>query len=99
MPNDPFYASAAWIALRRDVLRGARCAVPGCPKRPTHADHIRNRRAYPALALDRSNLQPLCHEHHSSKTRQGDADVTLRVRGCDPDGNPIDPRHRWNTKR
>lgn len=42
---DPYYATAAWRALRADVLRrdGYRCAVTGCASRATHADHIKQR--------------------------------------------------------
>lgn len=45
---------------------------------------------------DRSNLQSLCHECHSTKTmheRHGTA-----MPGCDVNGWPLDPRHPWNRK-
>lgn len=43
---------------------------------------------------DLTNLQPLCHEHHSRKMAK---DHGKRVRyGCDEQGMPLDPDHLWN---
>lgn len=105
--TDPFYRSEAWREVRRRVLKAAgyRCAVPGCPARATHVDHVQSRRVAPARALDPSNLQPLCHRHHSAKTARRDGGFgntrtepagAERVRGNAPDGTPLDPGHRWN---
>ena len=108
--TDPFYRSDAWRQVRGRVLReaGHRCAVPGCDSRATHVDHVRSRRTEPARALDPSNLQPLCHRHHSVKTAARDggfgnarteSDAPVRLRGNAPDGSPLDPGHRWNRSR
>lgn len=104
MPSDPFYTSTVWRELRASVLRQRPvCEVAGCGKRASHVDHRQTRRVRPDLALVVSNLSALCHGHHSSKTAQSDGGfghkrggvAKLRVVGCDADGNPLDPGHRW----
>jgi 5-methylcytosine-specific restriction endonuclease McrA len=106
----PFYRSGEWRAFRSAVLgeRNHRCSVPGCDKRATHLDHLATVRDAPARALDRANVQALCHGHHSAKTATRDggfgnplrtgATPPLRVRGFAPDGTPLDPGHPWNRK-
>lgn len=65
---DPFYSSAAWIALRDQVRReaGGRCQWPGCAERGRYVDHrieIRDGGA----RLDRQNCGLLCASHHLQK--------------------------------
>lgn len=66
---DPFYSSAAWIALRDRVRREAngRCQVPGCNRRGHIVDHIVELKDRGA-PLDRSNTILMCASHHTAKT-------------------------------
>lgn len=95
MPADPFYKSKAWLTLRRTFV-GQPCSTPGCQRLMSHLDHKLSRRTHPLLALERSNLQPLCHPCHSQKTARrdgayGNAATSRPVvaRGCGPDGTPF----------
>jgi 5-methylcytosine-specific restriction protein A len=51
---------------------------------------------------DPINLESLCRWHHMQETenqnaaRQGRKPRRIRIRGCDVDGNPLDPLHPWN---
>ena len=47
-------------------------------------------------ADDETNLQSLCVEHHSIKTRKDLGWNALT--GCDSKGNPTSPDHHWNQK-
>ena len=66
---DPFYSSAAWIALRDRVRREARgrCQVQGCTQRGAIVDHIVELKDGGA-PLARSNLMLMCASHHAAKT-------------------------------
>ncbi len=44
------------------------CCADGCTKRTEQVDHILSVRERPDLRLTWSNLRPLCHSHHSSRT-------------------------------
>lgn len=67
--SDPFYSSAAWIALRDRVRREAKgmCEWPGCRHRGRWVDHKKERRDGGA-GLDRANCWLLCSSHHQIKT-------------------------------
>lgn len=93
---DPFYQSAEWKALRRACLArdGYRCTVPGCrSKYRLTADHIVRRSDGGDDAL--GNLRTLCGPHHSEVTRSGNTALPS-ARGCDINGNPLDPGHLWS---
>lgn len=63
------YRSKRWRRLRRLVLtEEPYCQHPGCPRPASDVDHITRVEDDPIRAFDRSNLQALCHSHHSSKT-------------------------------
>lgn len=66
---EPFYSSAAWIALRDQVRREARwmCQVPGCGRRGFIVDHIVEIKDGGAK-LDRANLMLACSPCHTKKT-------------------------------
>lgn len=71
-----FLNSEAWHRLRRVVLAEqplcAHCLERGELTEASHVDHIVPRHERPDLALDRSNLQSLCHSCHSRKTQLED---------------------------
>lgn len=63
--TDAFLSSYAWRRLRMEVLieQGRRCQCCGAtPDNGVvmHVDHIKPRRLFPELALEKSNLQVLC---------------------------------------
>ena len=68
---EPFYSSAAWIALRDLVRReaGGRCQVAGCGRieRGMIVDHIIELKDGGA-PLDRSNVWLTCRSHQNKKT-------------------------------
>ena len=68
---EPFYSSAAWIALRDRVRREAngRCQAEGCGRaeRRMYVDHILELKDGGA-PLDRSSVWLLCASHHTAKT-------------------------------
>ena len=59
----------------------------------TVADHIKRHEGDEALFWDPSNLQSLCKPHHDTSKRRHEA--RGYIGGCDEQGNPIDPDHRW----
>lgn len=70
--SDEFLASYEWRRLRYTVLReqGRRCQCCGATPATgaiMNVDHIKPRRLFPALALEKSNLQVLCHECNHGK--------------------------------
>jgi 5-methylcytosine-specific restriction enzyme A len=75
--NDEFYRSPEWRALVWEILaeRGRRCERAGCGRTDGRmvVDHIEPL-SQGGAALDRSNLQVLCHPCHQGKgaaSRQG----------------------------
>ncbi len=102
MPGNPFYRSRFWLSLRAQRLKldKHRCAVPGCPDRATHVDHIetRPRSAEPTPADRIENLRSLCatHDGQAKEMRDGRRRNAgqFTVKGCDAAGWPRDPRHR-----
>jgi len=56
-----------WRKIRVRVLQSQpTCQAPGCNKQATDVDHIVPLRL--GGTHERSNLQALCHSHHSTKT-------------------------------
>ena len=66
----------AWRKARKQFLdEHPLCVVcfgEGRYVKATDVDHIVPHRRDPKLFWDRSNWQPLCHRHHSEKTRNED---------------------------
>ncbi len=63
------YRSARWKRLRARILRERPwCEHPGCREAATDVDHITPIED-DGDPWDEDNLQPLCHRHHSVKTR------------------------------
>lgn len=85
--------SKRWKAIRAQVL----AEQPLCPICE------RQGRIEPAVEVDhrdndshnnaRENLWGLCTPHHSEKTNAEMRGETWKVKGCDANGWPIDPRH------
>ena len=92
--------SAAWARLRAQVLAEEplcrHCAALGLVVPATDVDHIRNGEGDYSDDNRRENLQPLCHECHSRKTRAEMNGGELVLAGCDTHGRPTDPNHHWN---
>lgn len=85
---DPFYSSAAWIALRDRVRCEARgrCQVQGCTRRGAIVDHIVELKDGGA-PLERTNVWLLCASHHSLKTvSERSRRTARRPGGLDPWG-------------
>jgi 5-methylcytosine-specific restriction protein A len=104
MPSNPYYHTKHWKVLRERALKRDRyrCTTPGCGQRATIVDHRTTRPPSPApTAADTiNNLRSLCRgcdnqvkELHGKRKGNG----TLKARGCDADGMPMDPNHPWHT--
>ena len=65
-----------WQKARKQYLEVhplcVECMKQGQYVRATDVDHIIPHRGDPDLFWDQSNWQPLCHSHHSQKTRRED---------------------------
>ena len=69
---DEFFGSKVWRTLRMTVLieQGARCQCCGRTAKDgvrMNVDHIKPRRQFPELALEKSNLQVLCEDCNAGK--------------------------------
>jgi len=89
-PWEKWYHRAQWRNLRTLVLaRDPICMwKEGCTAPSTDADHIIPHRGDYRMFCDLTNLQGLCHEHHSKKTSREDAGFGNQRKG-DADGNQI----------
>lgn len=96
-----YHSTAAWQRLRRQALErdGWTCTVPGCGARAVVADHITRRQD--GGADDLANLRSLCRQHDNAVKEdargQRRSGGQLRAKGCDAQGNPLDPSHWWNS--
>jgi 5-methylcytosine-specific restriction endonuclease McrA len=82
--------SAQWRAIRKAQLEQfPLCADCGQPA--NEVDHIEGDTSRNVIGVD---LASLCKPCHSLRTSGGD-----RNRGCDANGNPLDPNHHWNRER
>lgn len=78
--SDDFLASYAWRKLRMEVLveRGPTCEACGANAQrdrvKMNIDHIKPRRKYPELALEKSNLQVLCDACNHGKGNWDETD-------------------------
>lgn len=87
-----------WLRVRkRQLAREPLCRECGAPA--TDVDHVKPR-SRGGAPFDPANLQSLCATHHSHKTaaydKQGRDWSEHALRGCDENGNPLDPDHPWN---
>lgn len=103
------YNTAAWQRLRRlklDVEPMCEpCADVGRIEAANTVDHIVPISAggHPFPAID--GLTSMCARCHSAKTARGveaggarTTRALLPRKGCDANGNPLDPAHRWHGK-
>lgn len=86
---DGFLHSYAWRRLRYEVIkeRGARCEC--CGRGPSdgatiHVDHVKPRRKYPELALDKQNLQVLCGACNHGKGNWDETDWRATAQTATP---------------
>ena len=103
---DPLYDTAAWQRLRRAHLaiepacRG--CAAMGRLTLANTVDHVVavSEGGHPFPGHD--GLASYCPSCHNAKTARGAEAGAIRTskprRGCDADGNPLDPTHPWREK-
>ena len=100
------YNSSRWKRLRQAKLRDQPLceACPGITL-ASHVDHVHaisdGGLPFPGLG----GLRSLCHSCHSQKTARGPEAGAVKTsrpiqprKGCDAQGNPIDPRHPWAGK-
>ena len=89
--------TSRWQKLRALVLAErplcAHCMVLGRVVPATDVDHADGNPAN----NERSNLQSLCHECHSTKTMR-ERHGSTTAHGCDVNGMPLDPAHPWNAR-
>lgn len=81
--SDLFLESFDWRDLRFNILKtyGSKCMC--CGATPNHGavmnvDHIKPRKYYPDLALDKNNLQVLCNPCNHGKGNKDDASNDFR---------------------
>ncbi len=92
------YDRQRWRRERRLFLRQnplcRLCREAGRVAGATVVDHIEPHKGNPRLFWSWTNWQPLCKPCHDGTKKQQEGSGALR--GCDEDGNPLDPEHRWN---
>lgn len=73
-----FYLSKEWRATREIILSKqplcVKCLENNTSTPATDVDHIIDIKINPKLCLTLSNLQPLCHSCHASKTMKSNRD-------------------------
>jgi 5-methylcytosine-specific restriction protein A len=62
---------------------------------PAHVDHIK-RLEDGGAKYDDANVQPLCHACHARKSALEMQGKAPTIKGCTPDGVPLDPDHPWS---
>lgn len=106
MANWP-YNTAAWKRLRDAHLR-LEPLCRGCkeigrgPVPANTVDHVRPVRDGGPAFPDHDGLASYCAACHSAKTARGVEAGAVRSskprRGCDANGNPLDPAHPWHAE-
>lgn len=98
------YNTTAWARLRKahlsiEPLCRACYQEQGRMIYANHVDHIVPISAGGDPFPSHDGLQSLCAPCHSAKTARGVEAGAIRTtkprRGCDANGNPIDPAHPW----
>ncbi len=97
------YNTAQWQKLRKAKLSQRplceTCERMGKATAANHVDHIKAIAAGGAPFPPLQELRSLCASCHSIKTQAVDKanGSGIAMKGCDVDGNPIDPNHPFNT--
>ncbi len=94
-----------WMAIRKRILARdptcRECRKHGRTALAIVVDHVKG--LAEGGTDDEDNLQGLCGDCHDAKTAAEAARAQgrppPRVKGCDADGNPLDPDHAWNRPR
>ena len=97
------YNTARWRKVRSLKLSAQPLCEACLPHRYTiasHVDHVHaisnGGPAFPGM----DGLRALCPSCHSAKTARGPEAGAIKTtkprRGCDANGNPIDPAHPWS---
>lgn len=96
-PGRWVYKTALWQRLRLQQLRDEPlcryCGEMGRTVPAIDVDHKIPHRGNRELAFDPDNLQSLCKKCHGRHAQAKDRG--LPVAGCDADGYPLDPAHKW----
>lgn len=98
-----FYGTSTWRKLRAAHLAleplCRACKAMGRLTPARHVDHIRAISDGGNPFPDHDGLQSLCTACHSAKTARGAEAGAARSnkprKGCDANGNPLDPEHPW----
>ena len=101
------YNTARWQRLRAAHLRLSPlcigCDAMGRVVLANTVDHVRAISAGGPAFPSHDGLASYCAACHSAKTARGReagaAKTTKPRKGCDANGNPLDPRHPWNEKK
>jgi 5-methylcytosine-specific restriction endonuclease McrA len=89
LQSEKFLHSEEWKFLRSEAIKiyGHRCAKCGRQDKRINFDHIKPRRFYPLLALDITNLQPLCKHCNKAKGNGFPKDYRAKL----PEYERLDP--------
>jgi len=96
MPRHPFYNTKTWKHIRKvKLITDPMCE--DCKVKPaTDVHHIKSINSG-GSKTDLLNMAALCHECHSKRTLYERFGIDrIPVKGCRPDGTPLDPAHHWN---
>lgn len=96
--SDAFLESYEWRRVRMEVLKrdGARCACCGATPADgvrMHVDHIKPRRHYPSLALDKMNLQVLCEVCNHGKGNWDETDWRFKHEAANDGLGELEKQH------
>lgn len=72
------------------------CRQAGRTTPATVVDHIEPHKGDQRKFWDVGNWAALCRPCHDSVKRAEEHGSSGLAPGCDEDGQPLDPRHRWN---
>jgi 5-methylcytosine-specific restriction protein A len=96
-----FYDLSVWKKARRIQLADEPlcrlCTAAGRTVRATDVDHIIPI-ALGGAELDPDNFRSLCRSCHSAVTARQLNKTDKPMKGCNDEGQPIDPAHPWHQR-
>jgi 5-methylcytosine-specific restriction protein A len=96
-----FYDLAVWHKARRIQLADEPlCRLCTAAERTvpaTDVDHIKPI-SQGGAALDPENFRSLCRPCHSTVTARQLSKTDKPIKGCNDEGQPIDPAHPWHQR-